>query len=117
MEQLSFTPLTMQNELLESEELLKHFRDCVEKAEGGEELSRESLKDCTSTIAAMLLYKSWWKLGAVVNVAGVPCQKNYKRCKGDHVKERKMVLQALQNDISVTLVMDILVLCVLCAWA
>lgn len=61
MEQLSAAPGTFDdtNDLLEPEELWEHFLGCVEKVEGGEELSRESLKDCTSTITAMLLYKSW----------------------------------------------------------
>lgn len=69
MEKLSATPMTFDdaNELLESEELWQHYLDCVEKVEEGEELSRESLKDCAAIIAAMLLFKSWQRPGAVIN--------------------------------------------------
>lgn len=69
MEKLSAAPISFDdaNDLLESEELWEHFLDCMEKVEAGEKLSEGSLKDCTSTIAAMMLFKSWQRPGAVVN--------------------------------------------------
>lgn len=54
-------------------------------------MSRESLKDCTTTITAMFLFKSWQRLGAEVK-ATLQEHHTSKVVKGEtviHVKEHK----------------------------
>lgn len=67
---LSSQELTFEevNKLLENPKIWDDFHACLEKLFRNEAIDDTSLRNCTASIAAILLFKSWSRPGAVMNL-------------------------------------------------